>query len=115
MPPTPQARSAKTRARILAAATRLFLRDGYQAATMAAIAAEAGVAVQSLYVRFGGKLDILAAALDVAIVGDDAPVPLLERPWFAAVVASPDGRAALARFLAEIRRVLERTQPLYAV
>jgi len=40
-----QQRSRATRRRILEAATRLFLRDGYLATTMAAIAAEAGVAV----------------------------------------------------------------------
>ncbi len=43
--PARHRRSRETRARILDAAGRLFVRDGYQATTMAGIAAEAGVAV----------------------------------------------------------------------
>ena len=109
-----QSRGRATRARILAAATRLFVRDGYLATTMATIAAEAGVAVQSLYLRFGSKLAILSAALDVAIVGDDEPVPLLERPWMREL-RQADGPGAVRLLVVQVRRVLERTYPLYAV
>jgi|SRR5579884_91620 len=108
-------RSQATRGRILEAATRLFLRDGYLATTMAAIAAEAGVAVQSLYLRFGSKLAILSDALDVAVVGDEQPVPLLERPWVQQLVAAADGPTAVRLFVAQTRRICERTYPLYAV
>jgi len=57
-------RAAKRKA-ILAAATRLFLRAGYGAATMEAIAAEAGVSKQTIYHHFGSK-----DALFGAIVAD---------------------------------------------
>jgi len=93
----------------------LFLREGYPATTMAAIANEADVAVQSLYVRFGSKVAILAAALDVAIVGDDEPIPLLKRAWTADIAAARTGRRAVEVCVAEICRIVERTQPLYAV
>src|SRR5579884_2527585 len=112
--PGRQSRARATRARIIAAAARLFVRDGYLATTMSAIAAEAGVAVQSLYLRFGSKLAILSDALDVAIVGDEEPVALLERPWVKQLAAA-DGPTAVRLFVAQTRRICERTYPLYAV
>lgn len=108
-----QQRSLATEARIVAAATALFVRDGYADTTMAAIASRAQVAVQSLYLRFGGKLDILSAALDVAVVGDTAPVPLLERPWFGRLQELADGPAAVELFVAEVGTIMGRSYPLY--
>lgn len=113
--PRQQPRSQATRARIVAAATRLFVRDGYLATTMAAIAAEAGVAVQSLYLRFGSKLGILKAAFDVAVVGDIEPVPLLERPWLRDLTARPDGPGAVRLFVGQVAHLMHRTYALYAV
>src|SRR3954471_18080853 len=102
MRPGRQARSRATRARIVAAATRLFVRDGYLTTTMAAIAAEAEVAVQSLYLGFGSKLGILSAALDVAIAGDDEPVPLLQRGWARELAETPDGPRAVGLFVGQV-------------
>jgi len=110
-----QQRSRATEAKIISAATELFVCDGYAAATMAVIAAAAQVSVQSLYLRFAGKLDILAAALDVAIVGDTQPVPLLKRPWFARLRGTGDGPAAVRLFVRQVASILARSRPLYAV
>ena len=107
------ARSRETRRRIIDAALRLFVEEGYMPTTMSAIAREAGVAVQTLYLAFGSKASILAAALDVAIVGDDAPVPLLERPWIAELRAEEDGRRALAVLCREVTRLFGRVAPLH--
>jgi AcrR family transcriptional regulator len=107
-------RSRVTRGRILSAATDLIAGEGYLHTTMAGIAAEAGVAVQTLYLTFGSKAAILAAALDVAIVGDDEPLPLLERPWLAELVAEPDGHRAVQIFVDTASTVIERHYPLYA-
>ena len=54
-----QEQAVVTRTRILAAARQLFFRDGYSATTLKAIAAEAGVAVQTVYAVFGSKAAIL--------------------------------------------------------
>lgn len=54
-----QERAAVTRRRILEAARMLFFRDGYAATTLKAVAAEAGVAVQTVYAVFGSKAAIL--------------------------------------------------------
>jgi len=114
-PRVQQERTRATRERILRAATALFIRDGYLATTMAAVAGEAGVAVQSLYLRFGSKLEILKAAFDAAVVGDLEPVPLLERQWFTELSTTPTGPAAMRVFLREITTLLARTYPIYAV
>lgn len=70
-----QERAAVTRRRILEAARVLFFRDGYAATTLKAVAAEAGVAVQTVYAVFGSKAAILAElrALVVSLpAADDA-------------------------------------------
>ena len=108
-------RSRLTRARVVAAATDLFVAQGYLQTTMADIARGADVAVQTLYLSFGSKVAVLSAALDVAIVGDDEPVPVLERAWFTALRETPDGPAALALFVEAAGRIIERVYPLYAV
>ncbi|MBJ7593240.1 MAG: TetR/AcrR family transcriptional regulator [Candidatus Dormibacteraeota bacterium] len=97
------------------AATRLFIRDGYVSTTVGAIASEAGVAVQSLYVGFGSKLGVLSAAFDIAIVGDTRPIPLLDRDWWKELAAAPTGPHALQIFVNEVCGILARTQGLYAV
>ena len=102
-----------TRRTIVAAATTLFERDGFLTTTMAAIAGEAGVAVQTLYLSFGSKTAILAAAFEVAVAGDDEPLPMVERDWMSEVRAEPDGPRALTLFVAGASAVMHRTTPLY--
>jgi AcrR family transcriptional regulator len=84
------ARARATRARIVAAATGLFITDGYAATSVETIAATAGVGVQTVYYAFGTKGAILAAALDQAVAGDDEPFTTLERPWARQVLAAAD-------------------------
>ncbi len=107
-------RSRATRERIVRAAATLFVRDGYLQTTMADIAREAGVAVQTLYLAFGGKVAVLSAAIDVTIVGDDAPAAVIERDWHQRMLAEPDGRRALDVFVDLATGVITRFYPLYA-
>ncbi|HEX4175708.1 MAG TPA: helix-turn-helix domain-containing protein, partial [Acidimicrobiales bacterium] len=60
-----------TRTKVLEAATRLFVAKGYTATTMADIAREAGVAMQSVYTAGRSKADLLSAAVERAVAGDD--------------------------------------------
>ena len=48
---------------------------------MRGVATEAGVSVPTVESLFGTKARLLKAAIDVAIAGDDEPVPVLERAW----------------------------------
>ena len=107
------ARARETRRRVIDAALRLFVEQGYLPTTMSAIAREAGVAVQTLYLAFGSKSSILSAALDVAIVGDDAPMPLLERPWVQKLRAEEDGQRAVALLCREVTKLFRRVAPLH--
>jgi AcrR family transcriptional regulator len=103
-----------TRRRIIAAATELFVRDGYLQTTMADIARLADVAVQTLYLSFGSKVAVLAAALDTAIAGDDEPVPVLERPWFTRMRAEPDPVTALDILADSAAQIIDRVYQLHA-
>jgi AcrR family transcriptional regulator len=64
-----QRQADETRARIAAAARQLILTKGYDAATMEAIAREAGVATPTVYAVFGSKRQILTELIDRAAFG----------------------------------------------
>src|SRR5262249_59228388 len=59
-----------TRRRVVEAARQLFLTRGYVATTMADVAREAGVALQSVYTAGQSKADLLHLVADVAVAGD---------------------------------------------
>jgi AcrR family transcriptional regulator len=104
-----------TRREVLDAAKGLFLERGYAATTMSDVAARAGVAVQTVYSAVGGKAALLKEVFDVTLVGDDLPVPVVERPEIARVTAETDGRRKLELFAAYVSGVLERITPLNPV
>jgi TetR/AcrR family transcriptional regulator, regulator of autoinduction and epiphytic fitness len=87
-----------TRRAIVDAAARLFVDPGYAATPMTAVAAEAGVAIQTVYKVFGTKKALLSALVDVTVAGDDEPVPVADRQFTADIRALPGARAKLARF-----------------
>jgi AcrR family transcriptional regulator len=74
-------RARETRERILGAASAEFLRSGYAATTIRAIADSAGVSVPMIELAFGTKAQLLHATIRFAIRGDAAPLPMLEREW----------------------------------
>jgi AcrR family transcriptional regulator len=74
------AQAAATRELVLDAASRLFVERGYAATSIDAIAEAAGVGRSTVFAAAGGKSLLLKTAYDRAIVGDDEPVPLLQRP-----------------------------------
>jgi AcrR family transcriptional regulator len=95
-------RRAQARARRLAvvlAARDLFERDGYRPTTIAAIAAQAGVSAESVYKGFGTKAALAKAVFDIELAGDDAPVPVAERPAMLQVRAEPDVLRKIAMFV----------------
>jgi len=106
--------ASATRGRIVAAAGALFLRDGFVTTTMAMIAKEAGVAVQTLYMSFGSKTAILQAAFDEALTGADK-TGLLETDWYQQVLSDPDGVAGLRLFCHQSGQVIDRAAPLFEV
>jgi AcrR family transcriptional regulator len=104
-----------TRRRILDAARRLFVELGYVATTIEAIAGHAGVAVPTVYLAFGTKRALLVELLDIAAVGDEEPVALLERPWVDELRHDPDPQGQLRRWIQESRHILARVAALWEV
>jgi len=104
-----------TRRRIIAAAAEKFLDHGYGATTLDQVAARAGVAVQTVYFHFGNKATLLKEALDVAAVGDDEPVALMDRPWLQEMAAEPDPVRVIELWTNGGREIFERVAPLLAV
>jgi AcrR family transcriptional regulator len=75
--------AAETRQAIVGAAVRLFGERGWAATTLPMIATEAGTAVDTIYSAFGSKTNLLMAAIDLAIAGDDEPTAMVDRPELA--------------------------------
>ena len=73
-----QAQTRRNRAVILDAAQRQFLEGGYAATTVAAVAAEAGVSVETIYKAFGGKSGLVRGIYDRGLACP-APVPAYRR------------------------------------
>lgn len=114
-PPPRQAQIAQTEDRILAAATQLFLADGYLATTLAAVAARAGVGARTVYVRFGTKAALFKRVVDVAIVGDTQPIGVLGRPGMQTALTAPTAAERIAASAAVSREIMARTGALFAV
>ena len=104
--------AGQTRMRILNAAQGLFAERGYAASTVEAIAASAGVAVDTVYAAFGNKRSVLKALLDVRVGGDEDKIDLLERAGPQKVQRAQDQKAQLAAFAADVSSIIERARPV---
>jgi AcrR family transcriptional regulator len=102
-----------TRRRVVEAARDLFLERGYVATTMADIAREAGVALQSVYKVGHSKADLLHQVRDVAVAGDDQQVMLLDRPEWEAVRAEADPVQLIGALASLTAAALERLAPVW--
>ena len=110
--PRRQEQARATRAAILEAAGELFGERGYVATTMEAIAAKARTSPATVYTAFTNKRSLLSALVDVSIAGDDAPVPILDRPWVRELRDEPDLRRRIAILARNGRLILERRAPV---
>lgn len=101
-------RAARTRRAIINAATEEFHASGYHGATMAAIARRAGVAVQTVYFVFHTKAELLTAAIDSAVMGEDDPTPPERTAWWQEAVTTGDGRHAIELFVRNVAGISAR-------
>lgn len=109
------AQARETRRAIVDAAARLFVERGYGATTVDAIAEAAGVSRKTVFASVGSKLEALRLAIDWAIVGDDEPVPMMERPHIVALRAEPDARAVVRGYVRTYCLITPRVAPIDAV
>ena len=120
--PRRQEQAAATRLAILDAAHRLFERQGYGPTTMAAIAAEAGVALKTVYLAFETKSGVLRALWNLRLRAGRDEVPIAQQTWYREVLEEPDperqlrlnarnSRAAKLR-IAAVLEVIHTAAPL---
>jgi AcrR family transcriptional regulator len=98
---------------MVGAAARLFGERGYAATTMEAIAAEAKVAVQTVYFTFHTKAELLSAVADMTIAGDGAMTPG-QAAWVQAVRTEMDPRRQLQLLAEGSTRAAHRLGPVLA-
>jgi AcrR family transcriptional regulator len=88
--PRRREQAAATRREILEAAHGLFEQHGYGATTMAAIAAEGGVALKTVYLAFETKSGVLRALWNLRLRGGRDEVPIAQQQWYRQVLEEPD-------------------------
>lgn len=112
--PLRREQAAATRARIVAAAGGVFESRGYEGARIEDIAAEAGVAVPTVYKTFLNKRNLLKAAVEVAMTGGAEGRP--ERlTWFREQLEEPDAERQLRLIARNARRMYDRAGRLLEV
>lgn len=104
--------AVSTRRRILAAAQRLFVAHGYAATTVAAIAAEAGVSLDTIYASVGRKPQLILGAIDV-VLGESPDAPAAEqRGYVIAIREAPTAEEKIALYAEALGRLLPQVEPL---
>jgi AcrR family transcriptional regulator len=97
---------------ILEAAAELFVERGYVRTTIQAIARRAGTSPETIYATFRNKRTLLSELMDLAIAGDDRPVPILDRDWVGAMRNETDPRRRVRILARNGRLILERRTPI---
>lgn len=102
-------RAVQTRDRILAAAQELFAAEGFAATTIAAIAAGAGVSVQTVYAVFGSKAKVARAVVEQMEESADAAT------WRQRIAAAQEPRLVLRAFAEWTRAFFSASMPQVAI
>lgn len=100
---------------VLDAATQLFVEYGYAGTSIDAIADTAGVGRSTVFAAAGGKSWLLKTAYDRAVVGDDEPVPLLDRPQARRLFELTDPVQIVSAYTRIVADAAERVSPIYQV
>lgn len=104
-----------TRRAIVEAARDLFVKVGWSRTTIDAVAQRAGVSRKTVFTAVGGKATLIKLALDWALVGDDEPVPLADRPAVAELEAQTEPAELVHRWARFNAAIGERASPLAEV
>jgi len=104
----------QTRHRVLEAAFGLFVDRGYAGTTIAAVAEQAGVSPETIYLSLGGKRGLLEGVIEMAIAGEDNP-KTQEDAWWTKVAQLPGAPERLEKMVGYSCRILARTRPIHAV
>ena len=107
--------AARTRARILDAASELFLERGYARTTMKDIADLAGVARDTVHAVFGSKARVLTALIDVRLVPDDSVANVTQRADAQAIKDEVDQRKQIELFATFITGISTQLRPVFEI
>lgn len=107
--------AARTRTRILDAASDLFLERGYARTTITDIAERAGVARDTVYAVFGSKARVLTALIDLRLVPDGSVASARERPEALAVRDEIDQRKQIELFASFIAGISTQLRPVFEI
>jgi AcrR family transcriptional regulator len=99
-----QEQRQQTRAQVLDAAERVFAREGYQGASIAAIAAEAGYSHGAIYSNFNGKEDLFLVLVEERI---DARLARVYQAADEALSRGAEPLEAARRFVAMLQQERE--------
>lgn len=108
-------RGEVSRAAVLQAAHGLFAEKGYAATTVAAIAQDAGVAVDTVYAAVGSKPQLLRELIETAVSGAGRPMPPEQRAWVQEIQAAPTALEKLQLYARTVREIHDRMGPLLVV
>jgi AcrR family transcriptional regulator len=102
----------QTRRRVLESARTLFVERGYAGTTVAAVADDAGVSPETIYLSLGGKRGLLEGVMEITgpritAAEDDA--------WWDMVAQQPSATERLAKMVEYSCRILARTLPIHAI
>jgi AcrR family transcriptional regulator len=107
--------AARTRTRILDAASDLFLEHGYARTTMKDIAAHANVARDTVHAIFGSKARVLTALIDQRLVPDDSVANVTQRPDALAIRDEVDQRQQIELFARFIAGISTELRPVFEI
>jgi AcrR family transcriptional regulator len=108
-------RAGETTDRVLRTALRLLLADGYQAMTVASLAAAAGVSPQTVYNSVGGKAAVVKGVYDTLLGAGTSPEPMSARREFRAISQEDDPERMLRAYARHCRTLHERVGPFLGV
>jgi hypothetical protein len=67
------------------------------------------------YAAFGGKRAVLLRLVGVSLVGDDKPIPMVDRSIVQAMIREPDQRRQIQLLARQFREIAERVGPVWWV
>ena len=102
----------QTRRRILESARRLFVAHGYAGTTVAAVAEDASVVPETIYLSLGGKRGLLEGVMDITGPHDSAAD---DDKWWDMVARLPEASERLDKMVEYSCRILARTRPIHAI
>jgi AcrR family transcriptional regulator len=97
---------------VLQAARQRFLAQGYAATTVAEIARDAGVSVETVYKVFATKAGVLKALFDVSVAGDDEPIAMVQRDVIQSVRNALEAARKIEIYAKHLASTMPRSAPV---